>query len=58
MSVITRWFSRLEAVIHHKEYFDHYLTMMKTIQNDFGDAAGAGELLQLLINVEKYKAMK
>ena len=56
--VITRWFSRLEAIIHYKEYFDHYPTKMKTIQNNFGDAAGGGELLQLLINVEKYKAMK
>jgi len=58
MPVITRWFSRLEGVIHYKEYFDHYPTIMKTIQNDFGDAAGVDEVLQLLINVEKYKAMK
>jgi len=30
----------------------------KIVQNDFGVAAGVGELLQLLINVEKYKAIK
>jgi len=42
MPVITRWFSRFEAVIHFKEYFDHYSTMMKTIQNNFGDVAGVG----------------
>ena len=57
MPVIIRWFSLLEAVIHYKKYFDHYPTMMKTVQNDLGDAASVGELLQL-INVEKYKAMK
>jgi len=51
MPIITHWFSWLEVVIHYKEYFDHYPTMMKTIQSDFGDTAGVGELLQFLINV-------
>jgi len=58
LPVITHSFSWLETVIHHKKYFDHYSTMMKTIQNDFGDAAGVSELLQLLINVDNYKAME
>jgi len=58
MPVTTRWFSKIKTVFHYKEYFDHYPTMMKTIQNDYGDADGVGQLLQLFINVEKYKPMK
>ena len=57
MLVITRWFSWLDGVIHHKKYFDYYPTMMETVQNDFEDTAGVRELVELSSNEKNYKAI-
>jgi len=32
--------------------------MTKTVQNDFGNTVGVGELVELLINEGNYKVMK
>jgi len=55
MPVITRWFSWLEAVIHHKEYFNYYPTIVMTVQNDLLDAAGVGELVEIHSNEKLIK---
>ena len=33
---ITRWYSWLEAVIQHYEYFKHYVTVMKAVHTTYG----------------------
>lgn len=46
--VITRWYSWLEAVIQHSEYFVHYPEMMTAVQEQCGDTAGVDHLVEIL----------
>lgn len=56
--IVTRWYSWLLAVAHHSKYFTYYPSMMKEIQEYFGDAAGVEELEEVLTNASQYKALK
>jgi uncharacterized phage-associated protein len=56
--IVNRWYTWLLPVAHHSKYFHFYPSMMKAVQEDFGDAAGVGELVELLANAQQYKTMK
>lgn len=35
--VITRWYSWIEAVMQHYDYFRHYSTLLQTVQEAYGE---------------------
>jgi hypothetical protein len=46
--VITRWYSWLEAVAQHSNYFSYYQDMLVSIREEFGETAGVGYLVEML----------
>ena len=52
--VLRRWYSWLEAVAHHHKYFKYYKDMMHAIEEEFGDAAGVTDIINMLDNDNRF----
>ena len=46
--VLMRCYSWLEAIVHHRKYFKYYKDMMHAIDEEFGDAAGINDVINML----------